>query len=63
MTVSELAERLSYMPADADVAYLHNVSGVISIDKLELRELKTINGKMFNLVVFSGAEESDENEA
>ena len=58
MKVSELIERLKELPQEADVAYFHNVSGVISVEEIEHREPQTLGGKKLDIIVLCGAKEN-----
>lgn len=60
MTVEQLINRLKMLPEDAEATYLHNVSGVISIDEIEHRETQNLQGKKFDIVVLRGAKGEDE---
>ncbi len=59
MTVKEVIEKLSNMPEDAELLYLHNQYGRIAIDTIDLKEEKTLTGRTFHTVTFSGEFEED----
>ena len=60
MTVQELIDILAAMPLDADMLYLHNEHGRISIDKVEVKEETLLTGEKYNTVTLSGSFKEEE---
>lgn len=60
MTVQELVDILAAMPSDADMLYLHNEYGRISIDKVEMKEETLLTGEKYNTVTLSGSFKEEE---
>lgn len=59
MTVQELIEELKNAPLDAEVLYVHNKYGRITIDTVEIKEEHTLAGENYNTVTFSGSFEEE----
>ena len=61
MTVRELINELNKLSEEAEVLYLHNIHGRISVDTIEPKEETRVSGGRYYTVTLSGAFEEDNN--